>query len=755
MDANSLSLSVITRAEDEDLGFIDLRDNKCESNKTAAAIKQFNFFLQGYCDAKGYNSRLGFDPITKIDQLPYEGVEGIHGDGDYERWWSDLIGNFFNHLAFDAYKYLNKKKGLISYESATGYASAIKSYILNRFRDKQALLVFCDPSWRKLRNLLLTKFKERAKRTGQRITTPKVASTDDDRKAMANACFWLGTAEAAEFHGLNVFLYHLIGRGREVSTLKPEDISITNAEDPIHHHVISVTIQRDKDGPLQELSLYPHRHSLQEDPYFGLIYSLLVGGCDKPDLYPKFSREATTINKNEKTESRVASVWTLCFKNLYNQFKSLSETVSDKLTCYHGRKGANQKMAETNSVSGLAQIFRTGWELRGFHTIFDYVIGSKTLTNEAGKALSGWTTRRDNEIIGGLPPVLTSIRTNPELVNDFVLALFSEDINDRWPISIRNILIATILRHHDEFIHIIEQHPNEHYKDNSRHALVYTINKALRLAKVNRDTFNHWCKEVRDGFAVRNFTALPLDPAVRDTRPLFDCYNSLCSSYNSLFAQKMNLEEDVSRLRLDVANLTRSNQRLEKAFTEQSEILTRIVNVLEIRFDKQGNKTVRAPHVEHIMYFSDSMKRWRKDFSLKEMFVRYFTDQCFEGWELEKNSNEFKNKLTSEKNQIKGQYKRLKKTIKVMLYFCDSFPQPFPQDSSSSVTWQRQLSMQGEQAWNALMEEIPNPPIRITPAYLLKADFTREWDNPHNPSAKSPPKDTPTAFITHFGFNLK
>ena len=136
----------------------------------------------------------------------------------------------------------------------------------------------------------------------------------------------------------------------------------------MHYNVISVTLQRDKDGPLQELSLYPHRHSLQEDPYFGLIYSLLVGGCNKPDLFPKFSLEASIVNKDEKTQSRVASFWTLCFKNLYKEFKSLSETVSDKLTCYHGRKGANQKLAETNSVGGLAQIFRTGWELRGGST---------------------------------------------------------------------------------------------------------------------------------------------------------------------------------------------------------------------------------------------------------------------------------------------------------------------------------------------------------------------------------------------------
>jgi hypothetical protein len=52
LDPNSLTLSVITQAKDE-ATFLDLRDNKCESNKTAAAVKQFNFFLKGYCDSKG------------------------------------------------------------------------------------------------------------------------------------------------------------------------------------------------------------------------------------------------------------------------------------------------------------------------------------------------------------------------------------------------------------------------------------------------------------------------------------------------------------------------------------------------------------------------------------------------------------------------------------------------------------------------------------------------------------------------------
>jgi len=166
----------------------------------------------------------------------------------------------------------------------------VKSHFLNKCRDKQPLLVFCDPSWRKLRNLRLTKCKERARRTGQRITTPKVASADDNREAMANACFWLGTAEAAEFHGLNVSVCHLCGRGREVSTLKPEDLGAICMNEDLHScNVTSTTLQHDKAGPLQELSLYPHSHSLQEDPHFGFICSSSEGGCNKADWSGSFN----------------------------------------------------------------------------------------------------------------------------------------------------------------------------------------------------------------------------------------------------------------------------------------------------------------------------------------------------------------------------------------------------------------------------------------------------------------------------------
>jgi hypothetical protein len=214
----------------------------------------------------------------------------------------------------------------------------------------------------------------------------------------------------------------------------------------------------------------------------------------------------------------------------------------------------------------------------------------------------------------------------------------------------------------------------------------------------------------------------------------------------------MNIKDDVSRLCLNVASLTRSNQRLEKTVTDQNEILSRVVKVLEIKFDKKATKAVLPP-IREVMFFSDIMKRWRKDSSLQEKFVRYFTDQCFEGYELEKNSGEFKRKLPSEKNKIKTGYKRLKKAIKVMLYFCDRFPPPPPENPSSLVKWQRDLSLLAEEAMSAMIEEIPQPPNRITPFYLQKSEIVKDWDNPDSPLAKSLPKDTPNAILIHFGYD--
>ena len=209
-EEENLTLTVITESEDR-AALEDIRDTKGNSNKTPAALKHFNNFLAIYCEEKG-------TPVVEAGDIPYYGLGDI---ADHQYWWDDLFGKFFHYVTFNAYKYFDKKKGLVGYEAATGYGSAMKSFFERKFRGKPPLTVFTN-GWRKLRNTHASLYNDSDQRTGDRSVRPRTASSDDDRKAMASACFWLATRQSAEFHGLNVFLYHLLGRGRETSTLKPE-----------------------------------------------------------------------------------------------------------------------------------------------------------------------------------------------------------------------------------------------------------------------------------------------------------------------------------------------------------------------------------------------------------------------------------------------------------------------------------------------------------------------------------------------------
>ena len=82
----------------------------------------------------------------------------------------------------------------------------------------------------------------------------------------------------------------------------------------------------------------------------------------------------------------------------------------------------------------------------------------------------------------------------------------------------------------------------------------------------------------------------------------------------------MNVEDDISRLRLDVAHLTRSNRCMEVAMTKQISLIREVLNALEGKQPESEHPPpvpvpVSAPASVPVMFFSDSMKRWSKDLS--------------------------------------------------------------------------------------------------------------------------------------------
>lgn len=64
------------------------------------------------------------------------------------------------------------------------------------------------------------------------------------------------------------------------------------------------------------------------------------------------------------------------------------------------------------------------------------------------------------------------------------------------------------------------------------------------------------------------------------------------------------------------------------------------------------------------------------------LFQNFFRYRCMEACASQLKIDSHKNLLPAEK-KIRDAYKRLKKAIKVMLYFCDKFPSPMPNDHAN------------------------------------------------------------------------
>jgi len=185
------------------------------------------------------------------------------------------------------------EKGRISYETATGCASSTKVYCINKFHGcGPELNVFCSTKWRELRNKPLAQFKEETKKTGKALVNGHEASEDSDRNAIAIGCHWLGAVEATEFLHLNNAMMQCSGRGTEVSLLTKEGVKASDVNELCcSYKILKIDLTRQKDGPRQSISIYPHRDSMHQDACFSLVYLIVSDSTYgfSRYLFPKFA----------------------------------------------------------------------------------------------------------------------------------------------------------------------------------------------------------------------------------------------------------------------------------------------------------------------------------------------------------------------------------------------------------------------------------------------------------------------------------
>jgi len=237
--------------------------------KISNALKHVDIFLASCCK-KIKTPRISCRHLT---------CYGVKTSGIVEEanmWWDDMIGSFFSYL-HTANKCGDPSRGRISYETATGHASSAKVYCINKFRGcGPELNVFRSTKWRELRNELLAQFKEETKKTGKALVNGHEASDDSDRNAIAIGCCWLGTVEAAEFLHLNNTMMQCSGRGTELSLLTKEGVKASDVNELCcSYKILKIDLTRQKDGPRQSISIYPHRDSMHQDVCFSLMYLIV------------------------------------------------------------------------------------------------------------------------------------------------------------------------------------------------------------------------------------------------------------------------------------------------------------------------------------------------------------------------------------------------------------------------------------------------------------------------------------------------
>lgn len=107
------------------------------------------------------------------------------------------MASFLSYLGTAAKQNFDDKNDGLSYQTATQYASAVKQFVVNKFRTLDRISVFRDEQWKVLRKQLLSMYKENCRKAGRKLVNGHQASSGDDRVAIGTACSWIGDPRSA------------------------------------------------------------------------------------------------------------------------------------------------------------------------------------------------------------------------------------------------------------------------------------------------------------------------------------------------------------------------------------------------------------------------------------------------------------------------------------------------------------------------------------------------------------------------------
>lgn len=662
-------------------------------------------------------------------------------------WYSNMIGCFFNYLAYDAHSHCNVTKPKLAWSSASGYASSIKVFFQNKFRESplvSEISIFRAQQWNSIRGKLFAAFTEIKRKTGERLTNPHKASNPNDRRAIGIGCLWANDPQMAEFWHLNNSMTHCSGRGSEVAGMRISHLDTVQMNELyLQYDIIQADITRHKNGHHQSISIFPHKDCMAEDWYFSLIYQIIMMGEFGDFICPEFGSKSMQESE-DKSDSKVSGLWVNVFKKLIPGAQTWNANLQVDLTSHHGKKGSNMIMANSPSASGLPQIFRSGWEVRGFHSLFDYVVGTAAMCYLAGKAIANWTVPGPGGIMmGGIPPSFREITSDLDKLQEFTSYLFANDDDNVWPMPIRELLVCSLLRHYEECTQTLHQLPGHTFGENlEEHVFVSRVRVALSQADVSEETFTEWQKQIKKGFLQRNMESIPLNghaylggealsarELLMDPRCFLDQQNALVAAFQAIRGQFDQLQSAVNtqaasydslvqRVDLLESQLPSVLDHFEKRLDTQEEYLRAIFHTIT-----NGHSSAELPHtrspgattmtmttavavspsvaeVEQQSYqpsYSLLLKSYKDGMSAEDHFVYFFRDQCWKAYQYEQTTQQWSNLAAKERRALTQKFGRQKETVMAVLMNCEHCPYNRPTGSAREY-----------QQWVAGVKELGN-----------------------------------------------
>ena len=535
--------------------------------------------------------------------------------------------------------------------------------------------------------------------------------------------FWDGAAETAEFWHLLNTSCHCSGRGSEASLITAEGLtSVEVNEDISQHHIAQAEVQRQKDGPLQNVATFPHRDGILEDFHFSLTCLLVMVGCNNQFMLPTLSKAALNT-KLGKSNGKVSSLWTGLFDDMRNKFKTLSTRIINGISSHCDRAGSAQTMVETPSMS-LAAAFRVGWANHGRDILWGHMSDSFVPSKRAGKSLSKWTAGIDDPIMGGQPPTfddigghsgtipsdlqdrVTTVLTdgNSKELKMFTSVLFEADANNHWHPKVRELLVMALLLQHEQFCDVPRKHPDAWIPDalercnpithNSNrshdcttirdHLFVCRVERALEKAGVDKSMFANWTSCAHSAFLERNVTAIPIQKfsscscggdnnrILLDPRSVAGHFNTLASTTQSTHVivqqQRQQLNDLMEMIRRERSLNT---QNCFKACDVVSSI-RRIENHLPGKLHPESPQS-KPP--SNVIKFSVSSKGLTNQMPVADVFVSFFDKDGRTGFELDKKSDSLKEDMDAlETKHCKNKFANIKRSVRFVLMHSCSYP---------------------------------------------------------------------------------